>query len=111
MRGKQDEGILIIVAYRVCQDHNSRAGAFGAYQQQYPALRAQGQRRPNPRQQILTDLENLILTKQQEGYRPILMMDANGGTQYPTAPDIELHKFIGTTNLADMFYIKFKESP
>ena len=38
-------------------------------------------------------------------------MDANGDTQHPTAPDIELRKFIKTTNLADMFYIKFKESP
>ncbi len=38
-------------------------------------------------------------------------MDANGDTQHPTAPDIELCKFIETTNLADMFYIKFKESP
>jgi hypothetical protein len=38
MRGKRDKGILIIVAYRVCQDHNSRAGAFTAYQQQYTAL-------------------------------------------------------------------------
>jgi hypothetical protein len=39
------------------------------------------------------------------------MMDANGDTQHPTAPDKELRKFIETTNLADMFYIKFKESP
>jgi hypothetical protein len=38
MRGKRDKGILIIVAYRVCQDHDSRAGAFTAYQQQYTAL-------------------------------------------------------------------------
>jgi hypothetical protein len=60
MRGKQDKGILSIVAYRVCQDHNSRAGAITAYQQQYTALRAQGQQRPNPKQQILTDLEKLI---------------------------------------------------
>jgi hypothetical protein len=98
MRGKQDEGLLIIVAYRVCQDHNSRAGAFTAYQQQYTALQAQGQQRPNPRQQILNDLEKLILTKQQEGYCPILMMDTNGDTQHPTAPDIELRKFIETKN-------------
>ncbi len=111
MKGKQDKGILIIVAYRVCQDHNSRAGAFTAYQQQYTVLQSQGQQRPNPRQQILTDLEKLILTKLQEGYSPILMMDAKGDTQHPTAPDIELRKFIETTNLADMFYIKFKESP
>ncbi len=111
MRGKQDEGILIIVAYRVCQDHNNRAGAFTAYQQQYTAPRAQGQKRPNPRQQILTDLEKLILTKRQEGYHPILMMDANRDTQHPTAPNIELSEFIEITKLADMFYIKFKESP
>ncbi len=63
MRGKQDKRILTIVAYRVCQDHNSRAGAFMAYQQQHTALRAHGQQRPNPRQQILTDLEKLIVTK------------------------------------------------
>ncbi len=56
-------------------------------------------------------LEKLILTKRQEGYCPILMIDAKGDTQHPTAPDIELCEFIKTTNLADMFYIKFKESP
>jgi hypothetical protein len=95
----------------VCQDHNSRAGAFTAHQQQYTALQAQGQQRPNLRQQILTDLEKLILIKQQEGYCPILMMDANGDIQHTTALDIELRKFIKTTNLADMFYIKLKESP
>jgi hypothetical protein len=39
------------------------------------------------------------------------MIDAKGDTQHPTAPDIELCEFIKTTNLADMFYIKFKESP
>ena len=95
----------------MCQGHNSRAGAFTAYQQLYTALQAQGQQRPNPRQQILTDLEKLILIKQQEGYCPILMMDAKGDTQHPTAPDIELLKFNETTNLADTFYIKLKESP
>ena len=42
MRGKCDEGILIISAYRVCQDANSQAGAFTAYQQQYTMLREAG---------------------------------------------------------------------
>jgi hypothetical protein len=111
IRGKQDKGILIIVAYRVCQDHNTRIGAFTAYQQQYMALRAQGHKQPNPRQQILIDQAELMTTKQQEGYRPIIMMDANGDTHHPTTPDIELHKLIESTNLADIFYDKFKESP
>ena len=60
MRGKRDEGILIISAYRVCQDANSRAGAFTAYQQQCTMLREAGHARPNPRKQILTTIQALI---------------------------------------------------
>ena len=111
MQRKQDKGILVIVAYRVCQDRNSKAGAFTAYQQQCTTLYSQGQKQPNPRQQIVLDLETLIATKRQEGFRPILMMDANGDTHHPTAPDTELQEFIETTNLVDIFYKKFKESP
>ncbi len=48
LRGKRDEGLLVIVAYRVCQDHTSKAGAFTAYQQQFTELCKQGQPRPNP---------------------------------------------------------------
>ena len=42
MQSKQDKGILVIVAYRVCQDRNSKAGAFTAYQQQCTTLHSQG---------------------------------------------------------------------
>jgi hypothetical protein len=63
MRGKCNEGILKISAYRVCQDTNSRAGAFAVYQQQYTLLREAGHARPNPRQQILTDIQALIDSK------------------------------------------------
>jgi hypothetical protein len=108
MRGKRDEGLLVIVAYRVCQDHNSKAGALTAYQQQCTELRKQGQKRPNPRQQILTDLEKLIVTKRQEGFRPIIMMDANGDMHHPTTPDTELSEFTEMTHLVDIFYQKFK---
>jgi hypothetical protein len=48
MRGKRDEGILVIVAYRICQDQNSKAGAFTAYQQQCTALRAREKKGLNP---------------------------------------------------------------
>jgi hypothetical protein len=63
IRGTQDRGILIIVAYKVCQDHDSRTGAFTAYQQQYTALQAHGHKQPNPRQQILINLAGQITTK------------------------------------------------
>ncbi len=39
------------------------------------------------------------------------MMDANRDTHHPTTLDIELHEFIESTNLADIFHDKFKESP
>ena len=70
MRGKRDKGILIISAYRVCQDTNSQAGAFTAYQQQYTMLQEAGYARPNPCQQILLNIQALIDNKRKEGYRP-----------------------------------------
>ena len=103
MQGKWDKGIFVIVAYRVCQDHNSKAGAFTAYLQQYTAIRAQGQKWPNPRQQILLDLETLITPKRQEGFCPILMMDVDGDTHHPTAPDTDLREFLERTNLVPYF--------
>jgi hypothetical protein len=119
MRGKRDEGILIISAYRVCQDANSRAGAFTAYQQQYTMLREAGNARPKPRQQILTDIQTLIDIKRKEGYRPILMLDANGDIHHPTngdihhpkKPDIGMQEFIQRTNLIDACHQKFHDSP
>ena len=111
MRGKRDEGMLIISAYRVCQDTNSRAGAFTAYHQQYTMLREAGHARPNPCQQILTDIQALIDSKRKEGYRPILMLDANGDIHNPKKPDIGMQEFIQRTNLIDAYHQKFHDSP
>ena len=111
MRGKHDEGILIIVAYRVCQDQNSKAGAFTAYQQQCTALHAQGLKKPNPRQQVLTNLAHLITTKHNEGFHPMLMMDANRDTHHPNTPDLGLREFIDTTNLVNMYYKNSRSQP
>ena len=109
LRGKRDEGVLVIVAYRVCQKASDASGPFTAYRQQYINMRNAGITNPNPRQQILKDLTTLITTKRNEGLRPILMMDANG--DYLKGNDKELTNFIDANGLCDPFYEKFQISP
>ena len=109
LRGKRDEGVLIIVAYRVCHKSSDNPGPFTAYQQQHSSLRKDGIANPNPRKQILQDITALISMKRAEGLRPILMMDANG--DYMAGTDKELREFIITNGLADPFYDRFQSSP
>ncbi len=110
-KDKQDKRIIIISAYRVCQDTNSRAGAFTAYLQQYTMLREAGHARPSPHQQILIDIQALVDSKRKEGYRPILMLDANGDKHHPQTPDVEMKKIIQRTNLIDAYHQKLHDSP
>ncbi len=93
------------------QDTNSRAGAFTAYQQQYTMPREAGHARPNPRQQILIDIQALIDSKRKEGYCPILMLDANRDIHHPQTPDVEMQKFIQRTSLTDAYNKNFHGSP
>jgi hypothetical protein len=86
LRGRRDEGVLIITAYRVCHEAHHNPGAFTAYQQQCTGLRKSGVVNPNPRRHIFTDLLTLIRSKRETGLRPILMMDANGDYQSGTDP-------------------------
>lgn len=109
LRGKRDEGVLVIVAYRVCHNASDTPGPFTAYQQQHNIMRAAGVTNPNPRQQILTDIATLITTKRAEGLRPILMMDANG--DYNQGNDKDFKEFLHSSGLCDPFYDKFESSP
>lgn len=109
LRGKRDEGVLVIVAYRVCHKASDNPGPFTAFQQQYASLQKAGIAHPNPRKQILDDMTSLITQKRAEGLRPILMMDANG--DYRNGKDTELRDFINLNNLCDPFYDKFEISP
>lgn len=109
LRGKRDEGVLIITAYRVCHKTGDDPGPFTAYQQQHTMMRAAGVANPNPRKQILKDIATLIQVKREEGLRPIVMMDANG--DYINGTDNELRDFIHTTGMCDPFYDKFNISP
>jgi hypothetical protein len=109
LRGCRDEGVLVITAYRVCHEASHNPGPFTAYQQQYMGLRKSGQAHPNPRRQILIDILRLIRTKREEGFRPILMMDANG--DYNSGKDPYFASFLLESGLSDPFYDKFGVSP
>lgn len=81
VEGKRDEDIIFITAYQVCKDSNP--GPLTAYRDQYLTLRQEEKAKPNPRKDILQELTELIQTKRQEGYRPVLTMDANGDYTEP----------------------------
>ncbi len=109
LRGQRSEGILLVVAYRVCQTKSSRAGPTTAYSQQYVELRKTGDRNPHPRKQVLTDIERLIREKRDQGYRPLVMMDANG--DYIAGKDTALGDFLLRACLSDPFFERFQINP
>jgi hypothetical protein len=109
LRGQRSEGILLVMAYRVCQTRSSRAGPTTAYSQQFVELRKTGDRDPHPRKQVLADIERLIRGKRDQGYRPIVMIDANG--DYIGGKDTDLGDFLLRTSLSDPFYERFQITP
>lgn len=111
LRGKRDEGVIVITAYRVCHEKWDQPGPFTAFQQQYIVLRSQGHQNPNPQRQILTDIQALIDSAQADGYRPIVMMDANGDIQPGKDMDKDLPSFVRNAGLSDPFYDRFEISP
>ena len=68
-------------------------------------MRDAGVRDPNPRRQILKDLQSLIEEKRLHGYRLILLIDANG--DYQQWKDKGLQQFIDETQLDDPYASRF----
>ena len=77
LRGKDGCGVLVISAYRVCQSRGTVAGPDTAFMQQVAALRSAGVVNPDPRNQILDDLTDLITEWKEKGYHPLIGIDAN----------------------------------
>ncbi|EED89738.1 predicted protein [Thalassiosira pseudonana CCMP1335] len=111
LRGQRDEGWVIISAYRVCQEESHKPGALTAYMQQYTAMLSAGITRPNPRQQILDNLLHLITSKREQGFRPILLMDANEDWVTNSHGKNQLADFMAAANLQDAFYERHQQSP
>ncbi len=111
LRGRRDEGLVIICAYQVSHTQSHNPGPLTAYQRQYTLMREAGVVSPNPRKRLLADLATLIDLHRKDGYRPLLMIDANGDYCSLTAPDHNLGNFLCNTQLQDPFYDKFQSSP
>lgn len=106
MFGKRDEGVSIFSGYRCC--HDSNAGPYTVYQQQYTLMRADGHQKPNPRRQFFTDLKETIDQQRKHGFRPIVMLDANGDWR---EGDADFKDFLNNTNMVDVFHERFHTSP
>ncbi|KAL7525484.1 hypothetical protein ACHAXR_001028, partial [Thalassiosira sp. AJA248-18] len=110
LRGGRDEGVLVIEGYRVCHEHRDNPGVFTAYTQQHTGMREAGMKRPNPRKQFLKDVLALIRAKRAMGFRPILMMDANGDYMNEKDPDKNMAAFIREAGLVDHYHNQFPGS-
>jgi hypothetical protein len=96
------------MAYQVCHESYHNPGSFKAYQQQFTGLLKAGHSNPNPRRQILTDLLALMQTHCAKGFRPILMMDANGDYR---GEDKFFTLFLNEAGLDDPFFDQYQISP
>lgn len=113
LRGSRDEGIVVINAYRTCHLKSDNPGPFTQYQMEYVGLRESGIKEPIPRFQILKDLTALIDEKREQGFRPIVMMDANEDwvKESHKKQGNKLKKFMQQAQLADPYYLKFNTAP
>eukprot|EP00970_Alexandrium_tamarense_P011192 scaffold2391_cov126-Alexandrium_tamarense.AAC.1 len=97
LRGAEGCGVLFISAYRVCQSRGTLAGPDTAFMQQIEALRAQGVHNPDPRDQILDDMTDLITEWTVKGYHPIIGLDANASLD-----EARFARFLDRNNLIDV---------
>eukprot|EP01082_Thalassiosira_pseudonana_P000262 g12.t1 g12 contig1:28787-30398(-) len=96
-RGKEGCGVLVISAYRVCQSRGTVAGPDTAFMQQVAALRSAGVVNPDPRNQILDDLTDLINEWKEKGYHPLIGIDANA-----TLDETRFAEFLDRNQLVDV---------
>ena len=108
MRGERDEGVLVISTYRFSQTKGKTAGTNIAYSQQVNYMIIEGDTDLDPRTRILQDLGDIITQKRVEGFRPILMMDANYDWLQTNSKAFKA--FIKEMHLVDPYYEKFKTS-
>ncbi|KAL7532253.1 hypothetical protein ACHAXR_004517 [Thalassiosira sp. AJA248-18] len=73
-------------------------------------MREAGMKRPNPRKQFLKDVLALIQAIRAIGFRPILMMEANGDYMHEKDPDKDFVAFIREVGLVDHYHNQFPGS-
>jgi endonuclease/exonuclease/phosphatase family metal-dependent hydrolase len=113
MLGSRGEGVAFMSGYRVCHNLEDNPGPFTQFHQERNGLRSAGIKNPVPRKQFFKDMLELIDKFRLEGFRPVLMMDANEdwvARSHPREKDA-LMKFMRDAQLIDPFFEKFKVAP
>jgi hypothetical protein len=111
LQGRRDEGIAVFSGYRVCQEGPHNVGPNTSYMNQYIALRELGHQQPNPRKQFFKDLLLEVEAARSVGFRPIIMLDANGDWGHPTSPDKDFRQFLIDADLVDIYHERHGDSP
>ena len=75
MHGKDGGGIILINLYRVAQNKGVKAGINTLYMRQRDALRVSGDRNPDPKNQVLADLTDIIQEWTQRGFHPTARLE------------------------------------
>lgn len=109
LQGGRGEGVCFIMAYRVPHEKSDNPGPLTGYTMQYTALRQEGKTDPNPRQDILDEITSLISDIRKKGFRPVVMMDANGDAYHESKPDRKFAKFIEENGLVDEYSRRYPE--
>jgi hypothetical protein len=73
--------LIIITVFRP----NIAEGLSTCYQQHISIMKRQGKTNPDPRQQLLDDLTNLIVDFNSKNHKTIVMIDANEGLYTPNS--------------------------
>ena len=82
LEGKGERLLSIYSVYRVCNNNLATAGGETVWLQEYKSLLEKGMKNPNPRQQVLDDLESEIISLQEdEKHQIIVCIDANETTR------------------------------
>ena len=95
--GRDNIGIVCINVYRVCQKKGAKTGPDTSFMVQLTNLREQGITCPDPRNQVLADVSDLITEWTQKGYHPLIMGDFNADLT-----EREFADFVDANNLYDL---------
>ena len=99
VKGKGTNKVAIITAYRVGTKSHKSTGAKTATPQQWTVLRAKGVSNPNPRQQFIDDLTEVIKELQTNDHEIVLGLDAN---EPMSKFNSKIAKLAELTNLIDI---------
>ena len=97
MHGKDGGGIILINLYRITQNKGVKAGIKTSYMRQRNTLRMSGDHNPDPKNQVLADVTDIIQEWSQRGFHPIVAGDF---TSEPSDPPMV--QFIERNELIDL---------